>query len=402
MATAPSSAATTLDRSDEGATAALYRAAIGPVNADYYAPRFAQFEAADHAGASWNSAACLCTLNWMVFRQLWSAALVYVGALVGGALLVFGIGRLVLQFSQETEWGLLAGFVAAAFLLPGLYGNAIFHAQTRKRMAAALAANTTLPEAVSMLSRQASTRRRFIWLALANLAVVGAAAAAYTLLPNVANLGIVPDQPADARNVAVGRTTDAASGPALAASAAAPAASAPVAAASAPVAAASAVTTGPASAPAAAAAALQAASAPLVVASAPLAAKAATPAITPPAKPVASAPRVTTTPAPTPSAAAAKPAKAQPAPATATVAPKKPLAAQRYFINVGLFAEETNARNAHTKLLDAGLVAFTEEMKTPKGKRIRVRVGPFEAIGDADAAAERIRGLGLDAELFQR
>ncbi|WP_029709849.1 SPOR domain-containing protein, partial [Rhodoferax saidenbachensis] len=71
-------------------------------------------------------------------------------------------------------------------------------------------------------------------------------------------------------------------------------------------------------------------------------------------------------------------------------------------INVGLFAEETNARNAHTKLLDAGLVAFTEEMKTPKGKRIRVRVGPFEAIGDADAAAERIRGLGLDAELFQR
>lgn len=103
----------------------------------------------------------------------------------------------------------------------------------------------------------------------------------------------------------------------------------------------------------------------------------------------------------TPPAKADKPAKSGAAPAPATSA-KPGTTTPHYYINVGLFAQEANARSAHTKLLDAGLVAFTQDIKTPKGKMTRVRVGPFDSQSDADAAVERIRGLGLDAILFQQ
>ena len=79
----------------------------------------------------------------------------------------------------------------------------------------------------------------------------------------------------------------------------------------------------------------------------------------------------------------------------------KATATQRYAINVGLFALESNARNAHTKLLDAGLSAFTQELDTSDGKRTRVRVGRFDSRAEADAAVEKIRPLGLDALVFR-
>ncbi|OZA56722.1 MAG: hypothetical protein B7X79_09705 [Acidovorax sp. 17-64-282] len=76
-------------RSDSALTA-LYSAALGPVHLSRYLPIFARFDEAGRTTTSWNWAASLCTLNWMVFRQLWGAALVYVAAAEGVALLVFG------------------------------------------------------------------------------------------------------------------------------------------------------------------------------------------------------------------------------------------------------------------------------------------------------------------------
>ena len=67
---------------------------------------------------------------------------------------------------------------------------------------------------------------------------------------------------------------------------------------------------------------------------------------------------------------------------------------------MGLFAEDSNARKAHAKLIDAGLAAFTQELDGPKGKRTRVRVGPFDTQAEADAAAQKIRALKLDAVVF--
>ena len=78
--------------SDDAMTA-LYRAALGPVHPERYLALFARFDATGRATTGWNWAASLCTLNWMVFRKLWSAALVYVAAAESLALLVWGVGR---------------------------------------------------------------------------------------------------------------------------------------------------------------------------------------------------------------------------------------------------------------------------------------------------------------------
>ena len=143
---------------EEDVTTTLYRAAIGPISTGYYLPIFTRFEAADHAGISWNTAAALSTLNWLVFRRLWGAALAYLGALVAIVLLVFGIGRLVFQWPDALVAALALGFGLAAFVLPGLFGNAIFHTDCRKRMSRALVAHSAIEDACAALNRQAGTR----------------------------------------------------------------------------------------------------------------------------------------------------------------------------------------------------------------------------------------------------
>ena len=78
-----------------------------------------------------------------------------------------------------------------------------------------------------------------------------------------------------------------------------------------------------------------------------------------------------------------------------------PHAALKYYINVGLFANDWNARYAQAKLVDAGLVSFRQALITSKGKLTRVRVGPFESKVEADAAARKIQELKLDAVVIQ-
>lgn len=73
-----------------------------------------------------------------------------------------------------------------------------------------------------------------------------------------------------------------------------------------------------------------------------------------------------------------------------------------YYINVGLFAEEANARRAQSRLLNEGLPAFRQTLETAKGKRIRVRVGPYAHAKEAQAAAARIRGMQLEAVVFKQ
>ncbi len=75
---------------------------------------------------------------------------------------------------------------------------------------------------------------------------------------------------------------------------------------------------------------------------------------------------------------------------------------QGYYINVGLFAEEANARKTQARLLNEGLPAFRQELNNSKGRRIRVRVGPYATRAQADAAAEAIRAMALDAVVFKQ
>ncbi len=412
---------------EEDVTTTLYRAAIGPVNPGYYLPIFTRFEAADHAGISWNTAASLLTLNWLVFRKLWVAALAYVGILVAVALLVFGIGRLVLQFSDTLMMTLGLGFGLVGFVLPGLFGNALFHTECRKAMSKALVGNANVADARDALLHQASTRRRAIWLAAANAACLVIAMLAYLQVAALSSVTVMPQGALDAGQVTVGRAVNAAATPGTSASAAASAptlpiatvSSAPLPAASAPapVASMAVLAASSASAPASPTVATPSTSstnAPPVASTSPAskASAAPTPVTTLKVEAVASiAPELEVRPLPEADQSGSKTKKLQTA-ATPPAKPPKPAktgasnttpveAANRpFYINVGLFAVPENAERANAKLLEAQLPSVVKELKSTKGRQIRVRVGPLASQAAADAAAEKIRALQLDASII--
>lgn len=464
MATAPT---TELDNTDEHSTTALYRAAIGDISNGYYLPRFTRYEAADRPGLSWNWAAALNTLNWLLFRRLWQGALVYSGSVVALALLLFGIGKLVFQFSEGTQWGLLAALVALAFVVPGLGGNALYYLATRQRVQAALTKNQSVSEACEQLSKEASTRKGLIIIAACILVVAAIAAQSYAMFtgfePLPAGTPVAVGVVSEGRNVVSGRAIDAttadsgkaASSAPLAASAAsaasAPSAPASASASTAAAASASLPASAPAPAPAPTVSAAALAAPPVVTASATASKPASTsasapvPAASSPAKPPsapASAPRVL------PAASAALPAIAKPTAATSAASPPRPapvalrsaaadLAARevaaslgqsalvrpaspvtprpaaaapapapaevpeanRFVVNVGLFADANNARNALVKLMDAELPVVSKEIRFPKGNRTRVQVGPFDTLAEAEAAADKVRALELEARV---
>ena len=395
--------AASLDSPSDSAMTALTRLALGPVNTDYYLSVFERFDSTGRTTTTWNWAACLATINWMLFRQLWSAALIYVAAAQGLALVMFGIGRSFLQWPPGVELGVLGAFAVLAFAVPGLYGNAILYADIRKRVARALAAARTLPEACVLLEQQASSRKRLRALVVGNGVLLAAAALAYLLWA-----------PSGTQPLALEPAVTVAQATAAAASAPPPTANeAPVHAE--PAAAAPAETTPSAPTPnpnarpetqaePAEAAASAEPSAPDATADAPPAPSAPTATVAAAAPPAGPARRVA--PAAKPSAAKAPASATAPAAAPAPTTTSPPLAAvgtaAGYYINVGLFANEANARKAQARLLNEGLPAFRQELDSPKGRRIRVRVGPYDTRAAADDAASAIRAMALEAVVFKQ
>lgn len=349
---------TLLDSSPESATTALYRAAIGPANNDYYLLIFTRFEAADRAGPSWNWAASLYTLNWMVFRQLWRAALIYVSAVAGAVFLLFVLGHLLLQWSASIELGLLAALGVLSFVAPGVYGNAILHAASRQKMALALSASNTMNEACAKLNREAGSRRRFISLALVNMVLAGVAVGVYMTFSSAGT----PTRSAQKIQGPLPHTA-------------------------------------PASSPVPAENAFD----PVLCKNCPGNVSATSSRST--QGTVQTEPTIPLLQAPPQAAEAETAAEA------VLLAPKNPVltaavvktpAPKHYYINVGLFAKTSNARNARSNLLVAGMSAFTQEIKTIKGKRTRLRVGPFGTEAKAKAAAKKIIAIELDAVVFQK
>jgi cell division septation protein DedD len=68
-------------------------------------------------------------------------------------------------------------------------------------------------------------------------------------------------------------------------------------------------------------------------------------------------------------------------------------------VSVGLFAVPENAERIQAKLVAAGLPVLQEPIESAKGPLTRVRVGPFERRDQAQAAAARVRALGLEARV---
>lgn len=79
----------------------------------------------------------------------------------------------------------------------------------------------------------------------------------------------------------------------------------------------------------------------------------------------------------------------------------KPTDAVRSVVQVGAFADAAKAKEARSKLEQAGIKTYTQEIETKEGKRIRVRVGPFASKEEADKAAEKIRKLNLPTTVLK-
>lgn len=341
----------------ETATTALYRAALGPVNVSRYLSVFARFDEAGRAGPGWNWAAALLTLNWLVFRQLWVAALLYVAAVEGLALLILGLGREWLATPSLAEWGFLGTIFVLSCLVPGVYGNAWLHADTRRRMTRAVREAKTVREACTTLAQRSSSRRRLWALAVINAVLVAAAVGAYWGLSRW-----VSDQqpPPAATELMPGVVVPAAPLPSVAETPVSP-----------------------------------------VVASATTPTTPTAP--TAPTEPLTdAAPQPPVQPA-TLSAVPPEPSAVVPAPAPAPAPiPVRPVPLEGFAINVGLFADAANADRVFKRLQAEGLPVFIQVVDSPNGQRTRVRVGPFASRALADDAAARIRTLGLEAVVFRQ
>ena len=434
LVTTPTVAHMTLESPSDKAITSLYRAALGPVNTERYMPVFARLDAVGRTLTSWHWSACFFTLGWMVFRRLWGAALVYVAAAEGVALLVFGVGRPLLQWPQAVEWGVVGAFAVVGSVIPGLYAHAILHADIRKRVTSALAASANIPQACDLLAAQAVSRKRLHGVIGGHALIVAAALLAYVLFPQ--GLFDTPAaQPAAAAQQPASRaaswnqpepTLATASRTAVTASVAASPASpqAPLPEPNAGIAALAASARLPAAASSSSASAPAAAPAPTEPASQAIATSAQSPdtprsaksaaantekrtAPPPASKASASANAKASTPAPAASKTASATKSAEPARAKpAAKAPAEDLAtvgsAPGFYINVGLFADESNARKAQSRLLNEGLPAFRQMLDGAKGTRVRVRVGPYASRSQAEAAAATVKTLGLEAVVFRK
>lgn len=437
-----------------GDTAELYRAAIGPRGQDYYLRQFSRFDAAGKTGASWHWAAYWSTFNWLVYRKMWGQALTYLAAVLGMALLVFGVGKLLLNYSDTTGLLLFLAFLTVAFVVPGLYANAWYYNFCNEKISAALRATQEVKDACELLAEQASSNKRFLGLASANVALMALLAGLVAFLFNPAqdfmqfaqggpakqDAPALPEMAAGTQpvvapaSVALSEPASAPVPPVVAAEAPKPEAEAPkpeVAKSEVPQTVVPEEVAGLTSdtqierylARMADKAAVPNDEQPVAKA----AEKAADKTVVKVAEKAESSPSVKTARASEtvrpvaakavqvaaassdkPAAPKGVPAKAAQADAAAPASADKPNASSKasktkksWYVQAGAFAQEGNAQNVRLRIEAAGLETSTAPYETPAGRLIRVRVGPFNAKADAEKAALQVKALDLPAVLFK-
>ena len=97
----------------------------------------------------------------------------------------------------------------------------------------------------------------------------------------------------------------------------------------------------------------------------------------------------------------AAPVVAAAAPAAPPVAKPANVSKGRFVVQIGAFADDSKAREARMKLEKAGFKTYTQVIETKDGRRVRVRVGPFETKADAGKAAEKIKKLDLQTGILE-
>ncbi len=119
------------------------------------------------------------------------------------------------------------------------------------------------------------------------------------------------------------------------------------------------------------------------------------PEVTAEAKPV-EAPVTTNQPSPSVAVPAkAEQVKTELAKTEPAKAETKAAASGNYFVQIGVFSDPEKVKQMQEKLSAKGLKSIDELIDTAKGKKTRLRVGPFEAKKDAESAMDKIKSLGL-------
>jgi DedD protein len=121
---------------------------------------------------------------------------------------------------------------------------------------------------------------------------------------------------------------------------------------------------------------------------------------TAPTKPAAEPAKTVPVPADAERARALLEGKTATPPATTAATTSAAAAAERLVVQVGAFSEEAGARSVRQKLEAAGLKTYTHVAETSEGRRIRVRLGPYNSRAEADKAAARVKALGLPAAIL--
>ncbi|WP_377155388.1 SPOR domain-containing protein [Roseateles sp. UC29_93] len=80
--------------------------------------------------------------------------------------------------------------------------------------------------------------------------------------------------------------------------------------------------------------------------------------------------------------------------------PDAAASAARFIVQVGAYADGKAAQDVRVKVERMGLKTYTQAVDTADGKRIRVRVGPFNSRDEADKVAAKVRGGGLSSAVL--
>lgn len=119
-------------------TTAEYAAFIGTSGQAYYLRKFAQFDAAGGAGASWNWPSFFVAFYWMLYRKMWLNALAY---FLAPYLLMFVVGMIggLSGTGGSGAAGMLGAgwllYTAVIFFVFPIYADALYYRHCKKKIA---------------------------------------------------------------------------------------------------------------------------------------------------------------------------------------------------------------------------------------------------------------------------
>jgi hypothetical protein len=138
------------------ALAVHFRMAVGPA-ADYYAPRFLEYERTGHGAPGWHWPSFLFPSVWAFYRKLWFEGLLFALLPIAGAI---AFGALAPRIGNAHLPWLAAAALAIWFLpglIPALLANSLLYHRVRRLVQRAEASTGNAAQAASLLATRSPT-----------------------------------------------------------------------------------------------------------------------------------------------------------------------------------------------------------------------------------------------------